>query len=193
MSIIVDISFHNATRIDRQSYIAMMIVPHSSISFFLISSLTFYSLSSIILLVHGQDGDTYVHFVDDRYQVPVYFDKYEALLGSATLKKCVRREYPPEDNLSCSVSPKTCLWGMQRCGIDDIVEPTSRCHCQDEVWTCQAFHCPTMGEDQCPPRPILTNNITKDNELDYVCATDMTCGYNEVTCPGCDIQVPSIQ
>jgi hypothetical protein len=153
-----------------------------------------------ILLVHGQDGDTYVHFVEDRYQVPVYFNKYEALLGSKTLKKCIRREFPPEDHLACSANPKTCLWGMQRCGVEDSVEPTSRCHCQEEVWTCQAFHCPTM-EAQCPPKPRLTsssqgnniNNSSRDDELDYICATDLTCGYNDVTCPGCDARVPSIQ
>jgi hypothetical protein len=127
---------------------------------------------------NGQDGNSYSGFV-----TPVYFDEYEALLGSDTLKKCSRREYPPDNEEPCRGLDKVCMWGSQRCGDDNKLEPTTRCNCYDGAWTCAAFLCPTM-EPECPAEPP---------QEQLICKTDLACGYAEKVCPGCILAIPTVQ
>lgn len=105
-------------------------------------------------------------------------------MGDSKLKRCVRREYPPTDGEDCREKEKTCLWGQQRC--DGDIEPTSRCNCANDIWSCQAFHCPSVEDEFCPATP--------DSSL--VCRNDLFCGYEEKVCERClefSVKLPTTQ
>eukprot|EP00545_Synedropsis_sp_CCMP1620_P002863 CAMPEP_0119013700 /NCGR_PEP_ID=MMETSP1176-20130426/8785_1 /TAXON_ID=265551 /ORGANISM="Synedropsis recta cf, Strain CCMP1620" /LENGTH=497 /DNA_ID=CAMNT_0006966809 /DNA_START=104 /DNA_END=1597 /DNA_ORIENTATION=+ len=130
-------------------------------------------------------GD-FIHFSYTGYQEPQYFSMYEDLLGDEVLKRCVRREYPPEDGGSCRDRRKVCLWGKQRCADGDL-EPTTRCNCHDDSWGCQSFFCPTL-DAVCP----ATDPSALD-PMEVICKTDMKCDYGEANCDFCDnIPVPTV-
>jgi hypothetical protein len=158
----------------------------SSPTFFLVRLL---SLLALINVANAEGRSSYLHFAYPGFRAPVYFDEYEALLGPNVLKMCVRREYPPENGQQCRGTMKVCLWGSQRCGSDNHLEPTTRCNCKNNEWTCQAFLCPTMEGVTCPAKPSLGQDIAALP----ICKTDLACGYAEKACADCDVTLPTIQ
>jgi hypothetical protein len=111
---------------------------------------------------------------------PVYFKFYQDNLGAEYLKRCSRRQRPPNDGDSCRRNAKACLWGGQTCPQETpggAIQPSSRCTCLNFEWKCTPFDCPTMPS-ACPesdpsamyPQPI--------------CSDDLTCVYEDQTCCG---------
>ena len=166
----------------------------------MIAPTSFLILLALFNVVSSEAGarTSFLHFAFPGFEAPVYFDEYEQLLGYNVLKMCVRREYPPKTGEQCRGSTKICLWGSQRCSSSDAgspdtvittLQPTTRCNCHNNEWTCQAFLCPTM-EATCPEKP----SIGIDNVAALpICKTDLTCGYMEKTCANCDVTLPTIQ
>lgn len=152
-----------------------------------ILSTTFLLLSFLPTVVTQQiprDEIPSIHLAYDGYEEPAYFQEYEDHLGSDLLKRCVKREFPPESGSSCRKDPKVCLWGQQVCNSKDAangdagdLHPATRCNCVDRVWTCQEFQCPTIGAT-CPAQDPSTTVSPP------VCKTDLTCDYEEQACCG---------
>lgn len=89
------------------------------------------------------------HFAHEGYEEPAFFQFYEALLGPDYLKRCARRPVPPNPGDRCRRLPKACLWGSQTCPDGTPggpLHPTRRCNCEDRVWSCQDFECPSTGQ-----------------------------------------------
>lgn len=155
----------------------MMTSTSAMLSFMLIAAISVFPESV------SAEGD-FIHFSYTGYQEPLYFNEYESLMGHEVLKRCVRREYPPEGEGHCRDLEKTCLWGSQRC--DGELEPTTRCNCRNDNWTCQSFFCPTM-EPLCP----ATNPSGEDPAP--ICKKDMKCAYEKTICDDCPtLEVPTV-
>lgn len=121
----------------------------------------------------------FIHFAYPGYVEPPYFQKYEDLLGQDYMKRCVKRQTPPKDGDTCRRLPKACLFGEQTCP-DGSVEPTTRCNCQDGVWSCEDFQCPTI-DASCPI------DSPRSDPVFSVCGTDLTCAYGAQDCCGSDV------
>lgn len=155
----------------------------------IVPTLLLLTVVALLNVLHAEAKPSYLHFAYQGHQVPVYFDEYESLLGENVLKLCIRREYPPDNGEQCRGVTKVCLWGAQRCGPDKHLEPTSRCNCKNNQWSCQAFLCPTMEGSTCPEKPSLGLDLAALP----ICKTDLACGYMEKKCANCDVTVPTVQ
>lgn len=126
----------------------------------------------------------FLNFAYEGYIEPSYFQFYEANLGSNYLKRCVKREQPPNDGDLCRKNPKACFWGEQIC--TDVgagsTQPTTRCNCENESWSCFDFMCPTIADSTCPAEDPSTPSSM--DAVEPICSDDMTCVYEEQTCCG---------
>lgn len=144
------------------------------------SLLLVVSLLAFLPIISAQDAAIpFLHFAHPGYEEPSYFQKYEALLGADYMKRCVRRRDPPPDGSSCRKLPKACLWGNQTCELGgETPEPSTRCNCQDRLWSCQGFLCPTILDGTCPAEsPAATTP-------EPICGSDVRCNYGDQTCCG---------
>lgn len=52
---------------------------------------------------------------ESNYSQPAYFKFYQDNLGAEYLKRCFKRQVPPNDGDSCRRNAKACLSGQQTC------------------------------------------------------------------------------
>lgn len=139
------------------------------------SNITTMKLNLLLLLllstsVLAEDGLRF------QYVQPEYHEGLERLMGADYIKRCFKRENPPETGDRCRRLPKSCFWGEQRCG-DGVLQPTTRCNCLDREWTCSDYSCPTIGA-QCPSQDPDTISPSP------ICSSHLTCFYEQERC--CD-------
>jgi hypothetical protein len=157
-------------------------------------------VSSTVIVVLAEDGLTiitkipredipFIHFAFEEYEEPEYFRFLEAMLGSDYVKRCVKRRSPPENGAACRRDPKACFFGEQECGTTtdpttgasvSVLQPTTRCNCHNQKWSCADYACPTLveGGDQCPSQDPERIEPTP------ICSTDLICFYGQQGC--CD-------
>lgn len=124
----------------------------------------------------------FAHFAFDGYVEPQYHEFYENLLGENFFKRCARRQNPPAEGELCRGLPKACMFGMQTCPTSPAgqLQPTTRCNCKNDKWSCQSFTCPTIG----PVCPFTSPEILSPA---FVCSTDLSCGLLGQMCCGREI------
>lgn len=75
---------------------------------------------------------------------PVWWEQVKSNFTSADpearLKRCSKRKRPPLEGASCSIKPKTCYFGSQKCP-GDLNYPTLKCDCKDRKWSCKDKNC----------------------------------------------------
>lgn len=78
-----------------------------------------------------------------EYSEPSWWTVIETLFTGDDLKRCVKRQYAPQEGTACRKPPgtKTCFFGNQLCESGDTY-PKTKCVCKGGTWSCTAEICP---------------------------------------------------
>lgn len=84
------------------------------------------------------------------YLLPNWWDAVQAANGSENLKRCFKRQFPPEEGTACATRTKICYFGNQDCPVPTNGPfPATKCTCDGSknipgTWNCVAEACPVL-------------------------------------------------
>jgi len=84
-----------------------------------------------------------------RYETPPWWDYVAGDFSGINLKRCFKRQFPPEEGAGCARSAKTCYFGTQQCPAGVGPFPLHKCFCNgtgasEGTWSCEfPLECPS--------------------------------------------------